>query len=149
MIRALIVLECVLLVILALDRVVGVPASGVNIDRAAREREISRHMSGHVQGGSIRAAIASAAAAGRPDLPGIAYAGRDGVCHAARQAGGVACRLYSVADTAAGGCHALTPSVRACPQQTIDSAISRRSAPIIDAARVIASGQGGSRSPMF
>ena len=50
-IRALIVLECVLLIILALDRVVGVPASGVNIDRAAREREISRHVTGNVQGG--------------------------------------------------------------------------------------------------
>lgn len=69
MIRALIVLECVLLVILALDRVVGVPASGVNIDRAAREREISRHVSGNVQGGSMRGAIASAAAAARPDFP--------------------------------------------------------------------------------
>lgn len=80
MIRALIVLECVLLVILALDRVVGVPASGVDIDRAAREREISRHVGGNVQEGSIRAAIASAAAARRPDFPeslslnGTAYA---------------------------------------------------------------------------
>ena len=69
MIRAFIVLECVLLIIVALDRVVGVPASGVTIERAARERDISRDMSTNVQEGSMRTAIAPAAAVARPGFP--------------------------------------------------------------------------------
>lgn len=73
MIRALIVLECVLLIIVALDRVVGVPASGVTsgvtIERAARERDIGRDMSTNVQDGLMRTAIAPAAAVARPGFP--------------------------------------------------------------------------------
>jgi hypothetical protein len=63
-IRALIILECVLLIIVALDKVVGVTPSSGMIERAGRERNIIRD--GQV--GSIRAAIAPLASA-RQDVP--------------------------------------------------------------------------------
>ena len=53
MIRALIILECVLLMIVALDRVVGVSPSGATIERAARERTLGTD----AQVASMRAAI--------------------------------------------------------------------------------------------
>jgi hypothetical protein len=63
-IRALIILECVLLIIVAFDRVVGVtPPSGI-VERAERERDMSR--AGQV--GSIHAVIAPPASA-RQDVP--------------------------------------------------------------------------------
>jgi hypothetical protein len=63
-IRALIILECVLLMIVALDRVVGVAPSGSTIERAARERASGTD----TQVASMRAAVV-APVAPRSDVP--------------------------------------------------------------------------------
>lgn len=66
MIRALIILECVLLIIVALDRVVRFPVPGGTVERPGREQELGRD--GQVA--SIRAAIVPPAAS-KPDVPPI------------------------------------------------------------------------------
>jgi hypothetical protein len=68
-IRALIILECVLLMIVAFDRIVGVSMSGGTIEQAGRERVISRDVSRDGQAGSMRPAIAPPTAVVRPGVP--------------------------------------------------------------------------------
>jgi hypothetical protein len=68
-IRALIILECVLLMIVAFDRIVGVSMSGGTIEQAGPEPVMSRDVSRDGQAGSMRAAIAPPTAVVRPGVP--------------------------------------------------------------------------------